>query len=71
MRPAARPAEPASGPPRGTGVGHRISGMTPEEVGQRLVALLAPVEATASVSGGQAYARATVDVPPASWRDAD
>ncbi|MEV5818037.1 NADH-quinone oxidoreductase subunit C [Micromonospora harpali] len=44
--------------------------MTPEEVGQRLVALLAPVEATASVSGGQAYARATVDVPPASWRDA-
>ncbi|SCG55188.1 NADH-quinone oxidoreductase subunit C [Micromonospora inositola] len=44
--------------------------MTPEEVGQRLVALLAPVEATASVSGGQGYARATVDVPPASWRDA-
>ncbi|TYC26162.1 NADH-quinone oxidoreductase subunit C [Micromonospora sp. MP36] len=44
--------------------------MTPEEVGQRLVALLAPVEVTASVSGGQAYARATVDVPPASWRDA-
>ncbi|WP_050778175.1 NADH-quinone oxidoreductase subunit C [Micromonospora sp. ATCC 39149] len=44
--------------------------MTPEEVGQRLVALLAPVEATASVSGGQAYARATIDVPPAGWRDA-
>ncbi|PSK65363.1 NADH-quinone oxidoreductase chain 5 [Micromonospora sp. MH33] len=44
--------------------------MTPEEVGRRVVALLAPVEATASVSGGQGYARATVDVPPASWRDA-
>ncbi|MFF3864560.1 NADH-quinone oxidoreductase subunit C [Micromonospora sp. NPDC001898] len=44
--------------------------MTPQEVGRRLVALLAPAEATASVSGGQAYARATVDVPPASWRDA-
>ena len=44
--------------------------MTPEEVGQRLVALLAPVEVTTSVSGGQGYARATVDVPPASWRDA-
>ncbi|PWU62236.1 NADH-quinone oxidoreductase subunit C, partial [Micromonospora globispora] len=44
--------------------------MTPEEVGHRLAALLAPVEVTASVSGGQGYARATVDVPPASWRDA-
>ncbi|MFG1713635.1 NADH-quinone oxidoreductase subunit C [Micromonospora sp. NPDC049203] len=44
--------------------------MTPEEVGSRVVALLAPVEATASVSGGQGYARATVDVPPASWADA-
>lgn len=44
--------------------------MTPEEVGRRVVALLAPVEATASVSGGQGYARATVDVPPASWADA-
>jgi NADH-quinone oxidoreductase subunit C len=41
--------------------------MTSEEVGARLVALLAPVEATASVSGGQRFARATVDVPPASW----
>ncbi|MBG6100776.1 NADH-quinone oxidoreductase subunit C [Micromonospora vinacea] len=41
--------------------------MTPEEVGARLVALLAPVEATPSVSGGQRFARATVDVPPASW----
>ncbi|MEU8391964.1 NADH-quinone oxidoreductase subunit C [Micromonospora sp. NPDC048842] len=41
--------------------------MTPEEVGARLVALLAPVEATPSVSGGQKFARATIDVPPASW----
>ncbi|RIV34149.1 NADH-quinone oxidoreductase subunit C [Micromonospora radicis] len=44
--------------------------MTPEEIGQRLVALLAPVEVTAAVSGGQAYARGTVDVPPAQWRAA-
>ncbi|MBM7082368.1 NADH-quinone oxidoreductase subunit C [Micromonospora humidisoli] len=43
--------------------------MTPEEVGRRVVALLTPVEATASVSGGQAHARATVDVPPAAWAD--
>ncbi|MBM0256580.1 NADH-quinone oxidoreductase subunit C [Micromonospora sp. 4G55] len=35
-----------------------------------MVALLAPVEATASVSGGQSHARATVDVPLASWTDA-
>ncbi|MFI5930512.1 NADH-quinone oxidoreductase subunit C [Micromonospora sp. NPDC051543] len=41
--------------------------MTSEEVGARLVALLAPVEVTASVSGGQRFARATVDVPLASW----
>ncbi|MGN9766596.1 NADH-quinone oxidoreductase subunit C [Micromonospora sp. SD12] len=44
--------------------------MTPEEVGQRMVALLAPVEVTPSVSGGQAHARATVDVPPVNWPDA-
>ncbi|WP_091090320.1 NADH-quinone oxidoreductase subunit C [Micromonospora nigra] len=44
--------------------------MTPEEVGARLVALLGPAEATVSVSGGQAYARATVDVPPTDWRRA-
>ncbi|WP_329015046.1 NADH-quinone oxidoreductase subunit C [Micromonospora rifamycinica] len=43
--------------------------MTPEEVGRRVVALLAPVEATASVSGGQAHARGTVDVPPTAWAD--
>ncbi|GIJ26285.1 hypothetical protein Vqi01_14470 [Micromonospora qiuiae] len=44
--------------------------MTPEEVGQRLVALLAPVEAAATVSGGQAHSRATVDVPCEGWRAA-
>ncbi|MEU6022402.1 NADH-quinone oxidoreductase subunit C [Micromonospora sp. NPDC047134] len=44
--------------------------MTPEEAGRRLVTLLAPVEATATVSGGQAHARATVDVPPSAWRAA-
>jgi len=43
--------------------------MTPDEVGARLVDLLGP-EATATVSGGQAYARATVDVPPARWTEA-
>jgi NADH-quinone oxidoreductase subunit C len=51
--------------------------MTPQEVGARLVALLgvrtepplavdAPV-AVAGLSGGQGYARATVDVPPDAW----
>lgn len=44
--------------------------MTLDEVGQRMAALLAPVEVTTSVSGGQAYARATVDVPAESWTDA-
>ncbi|HEU4421209.1 MAG TPA: NADH-quinone oxidoreductase subunit C [Pilimelia sp.] len=43
--------------------------MTPDEVGARLVALLGP-DATATVSGGEAYARATVDVPSARWSDA-
>ncbi|MFC0526517.1 NADH-quinone oxidoreductase subunit C [Phytohabitans kaempferiae] len=42
--------------------------MTPDEVGARLVeALGAVTEVSASVSGGQAHARATVDVPPESW----
>jgi NADH-quinone oxidoreductase subunit C len=40
--------------------------MTPEEVGGRLVTLLG-ADAVATVSGGQGYARATVDVPPAQW----
>ena len=51
--------------------------MTPEEIGTRLASLLgaaaAPVEPGAgpeSVSGGGAFARATVDVPLAGWRDA-
>mgnify|MGYP001317563858 FL=1 len=39
--------------------------MTPEEIGARLVA--AVPEAEASVSAGDAYARATVDVPPGAW----
>lgn len=42
--------------------------MTPDEVGARLVEVLGPgPDVLASLSGGQAYARATVDVPPASW----
>ncbi|RKN13238.1 NADH-quinone oxidoreductase subunit C [Micromonospora musae] len=44
--------------------------MTPEEVGSRMAELLAPAEPTPSVSGGGRHARATVDVPAASWRDA-
>ena len=44
--------------------------MTPVEVGERLIAALPSVEAAASiasVSGGDAWARATVDVPAAAW----
>jgi NADH-quinone oxidoreductase subunit C len=46
--------------------------MTPEEVGDRMVNLLAtdqlPLAATAGVSGGgDGHARAVVDVPPGRW----
>ncbi len=41
--------------------------MTPEEVGERMVALLGSEQAAASVSGGGGHARATVDVPRALW----
>nr|MDT0660999.1 NADH-quinone oxidoreductase subunit C [Micromonospora sp. DSM 115978] len=44
--------------------------MTPDEVGARLGALLPDVDAGVGTSGGQTYARATVDVPPANWRAA-
>ncbi|MBO4210963.1 NADH-quinone oxidoreductase subunit C, partial [Micromonospora echinofusca] len=44
--------------------------MTPDEVANRLVALLPGVEVATGTSGGQGYARATVDVPGTSWRDA-
>jgi NADH-quinone oxidoreductase subunit C len=47
--------------------------MTPEEVGARLARLLGGDEGdapTASVSGGNGWARATVDVSPSGWRDA-
>lgn len=44
--------------------------MRPEEVGGRLTELLDVADVSVSVSGGQAYARATVDVPPTSWADA-
>src|SRR5688500_20145506 len=55
---------------------HRMGGMTPEEVGERMVALLtadaadAPADGTitAGVSGGgPAHERAVVDVPAALW----
>jgi NADH-quinone oxidoreductase subunit C len=42
--------------------------MTPEELGDRLAGL--HEEATVSLSGGGAWARATVDVPVAGWPDA-
>ncbi|HKS99511.1 MAG TPA: NADH-quinone oxidoreductase subunit C [Rugosimonospora sp.] len=42
--------------------------MTPEQVGDRLVSLVAG--GVAAVSDGGAYARATVDVPPEAWRRA-
>ena len=44
--------------------------MTPEEVGTRLAAALGGDGVSASVSGGGQWARATVDVPAASWRAA-
>jgi NADH-quinone oxidoreductase subunit C len=45
--------------------------MTPDEVGARLVEVLGPApDVVASVSGGQSYARATVDVPAGSWATA-
>ncbi|HCT81318.1 MAG TPA: NADH-quinone oxidoreductase subunit C [Micromonosporaceae bacterium] len=42
--------------------------MTPEDVGARLVELVPG--ATAGISGGEAYARATVDVPADQWTSA-
>jgi len=42
--------------------------MVPEQVGARLSGLIAGAEP--SVSGGEAFARATVDVPPADWAGA-
>ena len=44
--------------------------LTPAEVGAALVAAIPQVPASAGVSGGDAWARATVDVPPAGWTDA-
>jgi NADH-quinone oxidoreductase subunit C len=46
-----------------------MSHMTPDEVGARLVELLGE-GAVASVSGGAAWSRATVDVPAPRWREA-
>jgi NADH-quinone oxidoreductase subunit C len=47
--------------------------MTPEEVGARLARLLGGDDESApavSVSGGNGWARGTVDVPSSRWRDA-
>jgi NADH-quinone oxidoreductase subunit C len=43
--------------------------VTPEEVGVRMAALVPDAQTSVS-GGGERYARATVDVPPASWPDA-
>src|SRR5687768_13098873 len=57
----------------GRGSDPRMTSMTPEEVGDRLVALLATDDpdtgaVTAEVSGGgPGHARAVVDVPVARW----
>jgi len=53
-----------------------MAAMTPEEVGERMVALMADDDADddavkSSVSGGgDGHARAVVDVPPARWWEA-
>jgi NADH-quinone oxidoreductase subunit C len=41
--------------------------LTPVEVGAALVAALPGIAVTTSVSGGEAWARATVDVPKGAW----
>jgi NADH-quinone oxidoreductase subunit C len=43
---------------------------TPDEIGARLAAALGGEPVTHSISGGGTWARATVDVPPQSWRAA-
>src|SRR5262245_45025479 len=46
-------------------------GMTPEEIGARVVEVLGGEGCSASLSaGGGAYTRATVDVPPDRWAEA-
>jgi NADH-quinone oxidoreductase subunit C len=42
--------------------------MRPDEVGARIRELLAGSDVQVGVSGGQEYARATVDVPRGAWR---
>jgi NADH-quinone oxidoreductase subunit C len=41
--------------------------LSPADVGAKLVAALPGIDAIAGSSGGDAWARATVDVPAASW----
>ena len=41
--------------------------LTPAEVGSALLAAIPGIAATAGVSGGEAWARATVDVPRGAW----
>jgi NADH-quinone oxidoreductase subunit C len=53
----------------GAGEGPGTAAMTPDEVGGRLVAALGEA-ASASVSGGGRWARATVDVPVVLWPEA-
>jgi NADH-quinone oxidoreductase subunit C len=44
--------------------------VTPDEIGARLAAALAAPDVAVGVSDGREHGRATVDVPPASWRAA-
>jgi NADH-quinone oxidoreductase subunit C len=44
--------------------------VTPDEVGARLGAILAAPDVAVGLSDGREHARATVDVPPATWRAA-
>jgi NADH-quinone oxidoreductase subunit C len=41
--------------------------MTPEQVGSAMLDAIGGIAATVSVSGGEAWARATVDVPKGAW----
>ena len=44
-----------------------MTALTPTEVGTRLAAALRPIAVTTDISGGGAWARATVDVPADAW----
>lgn len=47
-----------------------MTSLSPADLGARFVEVLGEPDAEASVSGGDAWSRATVDVPAARWHDA-